>query len=468
MQKYKTDIIIVGAGLTGLTLGYYLKKAGINFLIIEKSNRAGGVINSLTENGFTYETGPSTGVIGSLEIAELFEELEGKCELEIADKSAQKRYILKNGKWTDLPSGLISGISTPLFTVCDKFRILGEPFRKAGTNPNESIAGLVRRRLGKSYLNYAVDPFISGVYAGDPEKLITRFALPKLYNLEQKYGSFIRGTIQKSKEPKIPKSEKITRKVFSVKGGLVNLTHALAKEVGNESILTNCNDVKIAIQDKEYKVLFTNIDDEKVEILSSKVVLTIGGYALPALLPFIPYDRIEPIKNTTYSDVVQVAVGFNSWNAKPLDGFGGLVPGIEKRDILGILYPSAIFENRSPTGGALLSIFMGGIKKPEILTKTDKEIKEIVMKEIHSTLGEQSQPDFIKIFRHKNAIAQYDISTEQRLKAIEEIEKSYPNLYLAGSIKDGIGMADRVKQAKLISEIIIKAEKSTSLANAEI
>lgn len=450
------DIVIVGAGLTGLTLAYYLKQAGKNIQLLEKQDRTGGVIHSITENGFTYETGPSTGVVSSLEIAELFEDLANKCEPEIAEKSAEIRYILRNGKWTALPSGLFSAIGTPLFSLYDKFRILGEPFRKPGTNPDESIAELVKHRLGQTYLDYAVDPFISGVYAGDPNKLITRYALPKLYNLEQNYGSFIKGSIKKAKEPKPQGSEKITKKVFSLKGGLSALTDAMTEKIGNEFISTSCENIKIAPAKTGFQISYTNSENKNIEIQAKQVITTIGGYALPEVLPFIPNEIIKPIKNTNYAKVVQAAVGFNNWNGKPLVGFGGLVPGKEKRNMLGILYPSAIFKNRAPENGALLSVFMGGSRHPEMLDKSDEELKTIIIQEIESTLGKQNKPDLVRIFRHEHAIAQYDITTGKRLEAIQQIENQYKGLILAGSIRDGIGMSDRVKQAKQLADLLIK------------
>jgi oxygen-dependent protoporphyrinogen oxidase len=189
------DIVIIGAGLTGLTLAYYLKKQGKDVLIIEKSDKAGGVINTENENGFVFETGPNTGVVGNPEVAELFEELEGLCEFEAADPSAKRRLIWKKGKWNALPSGFISAATTPLFTIKDKFKVLGEPFRKKGTNPEENLADMVKRRLGDSFLNYAIDPFISGIYAGNPSYLIPKYALPKLFSLEKYYVSFIKGAM---------------------------------------------------------------------------------------------------------------------------------------------------------------------------------------------------------------------------------------------------------------------------------
>ncbi|MGM0464617.1 MAG: protoporphyrinogen oxidase, partial [Bacteroidota bacterium] len=178
-MKQNKDVVIIGAGLTGLALGVKLKHRGIDFVIIEKDSEAGGVIRTGEEEGFVYEKGPNTGVYSTAELVELFDLLGNLCELEKADKSAAKRYIWKKGKWRAIPSGLLSAVGTPLFSLRDKFRILGEPFRKPGNDPYESVADLVRRRMGKSFLDYAVNPFISGVYAGDPEKLITKFALPK-------------------------------------------------------------------------------------------------------------------------------------------------------------------------------------------------------------------------------------------------------------------------------------------------
>ena len=454
MEIKTKDVVIIGAGLTGLTLAYYLKKSGKDVLLIEEQDRTGGVINSVSEQGFTYETGPSTGVIGTLEIAELFEDLSNKCSLEIADKSAKKRYILKNGKWHALPSGLISAIKTPLFSWYDKFRILGEPFRKKGTNPDESVADLVVRRLGKSYLDYAVDPFVSGVYAGDPTKLITRFALPKLYLLEQNYGSFVGGSIKKQREPKSPFAYKITHDVFSVKTGLNGLMIALTEEIGSANIVTSAKETKITPLKEGYELNFKKAQDETVVLQTTKVVTTVGGYALPNLLPFIAKEEIKALKNMTYAPVIQAAVGYNKWNAKPLDAFGALVPAKEKRNVLGILYPSAIFENRAPKGGALLSVFLGGIKKSELLHKSDEELKALIMEEVRSTLAVNDNPDLVRIFRYQHAIAQYDISSGERLASIARIEKAWPGLILAGNIRDGIGMGDRVKQAKHLASIL--------------
>lgn len=452
METVKTDITVIGGGITGLTLAYYLKRAGKKVIVLEKANHSGGVIGTITRNGFTFESGPNTGVIGSVELVELFHHLKGKVEMDTANPEAKYRWIFKNGKWESLPTGLFSAVKTPLFTMGDKIRILGEPFRKPGSNPDESVAGMVVRRLGKSFLDYAVNPFISGVYGGDPDTLITRYALPKLYNLEQKYGSFIKGTIKKHKDPKTELEKQVTREVFSAKGGLKNLTDALASEIGEEKIIKNCLNVQVFPVDNGFLCKGTLPSGDGFGITSGRVVTTVNGIDLAGLLPFISDNRIRSISNTRYAKIVQASVCYSKWEGKQLKAFGGLVPAKEKREILGILFPSSVFSGRAPEGGAILSVFMGGINNPSIFERDDKYIESMVLAEISSTLHCSRKPDMFNIFRYRHAIPQYEISTGERLRAIAGIQEEYPGLFLAGNIRDGIGMSDRVKQARQLAD----------------
>ncbi len=453
MNMEKCDTVIAGAGLTGLTLAYHLKRQGRSPLVLEKADRPGGVIQTYSENGFTYESGPNTGVLGNKEIALLFEELNGHCTLETGNSGAAKRYVMKNGRWQALPSGPVSAVSTPLFTMKDKFRILGEPFRKPGSNPDESVAEMVKRRLGKSFLDYAVDPFISGIYAGDPSRLVTRYALPKLYALEHNYGSFIMGTVKKGKEKKSEDDKKATREVFSVRGGLGNLIGALVNEIGHERIICGVRDLKVLRTGNSFSVTYAG---EPHPVVCSTFITTAGGFALPEILTFIPPTEVAPVTALQYARVAQVAVGYKEWKGVPLDAFGGLVPSLEKRQILGILFPSAIFAGRAPEGGALLSVFLGGTRNRELIWKTDEEIADIALDEIRKTLNENGQPDLLKVFRYEKAIPQYEVTTGERLECISRLEKKYPGLILAGNIRDGIGMADRVKQARSIADMLTR------------
>lgn len=474
-EKREVDIIIVGAGLTGLTTAFYLAKAGKKVMVLEKADRIGGVIRTIHKDGFTFETGPNTGVYSSPELVRLFDDLAGEAVPEFANAKGNQRWIWKNGRWHALPSGLFSAVGTPLFTFSDKLRILGEPFRAKGTDPYESVAQLVRRRMGNSFLAYAVDPFISGIYAGDPEKLVTQFALPKLYRLEQDHGSFIRGSVKKRKEPKDALTQRATREVFSVKGGLQQLTDALGRKIGNDKIITGAEDLKIIRNRQQYVATFT-AGGTSHQVASGQVVTTVPGKALENMFGFVRREELLPILELRYAKVVQVIAAYRKWNGIPLNAFGGLIPSREKRGALGILFTSSIFKDRTPRGGAILSVFMGGDRRPDVIGKSDEEIRNMALHEITETLGQQDlsgnrqqklsgnrekdlppfpKPDHLEIFRYPHAIPQYEASTEQRLEAIESIESAYPGIHLAGNIRDGIGMSDRVKQGYQVAQKII-------------
>jgi protoporphyrinogen/coproporphyrinogen III oxidase len=445
-------IAIIGAGLTGLTTAWYLKKYGLNATIFEKSDRPGGVIRTLHENGFIYEAGPNTGVLGNPEALELLEDLNPECAVEVADQAAKARWIWKGKQWEPLPSGLISAIRTPLFSFGDKLRILGEPFRGKGKNPDETLAQLVQRRLGKSFLSYAVDPFILGIYAGDPNFLVTKYALPKLYNLEQNYGSFIRGTLKKAKEPKTERDKKATREIFSVKGGLQNLVDALVQKTGITNFRLDCREITISpAADGKFTIETASGFSGEFDY----VVSTVGAHALKDLIPFAYNENLSNICCLKYAKVAQVSIGFKQWDGVPLRAFGGLVPFEEHRDILGALFISSFLKNRAPEGGALLSVFLGGLRRPEIALLPDKDILSIVERELKEMMNLKTfTPDLIKIHHYDHAIPQYGPESASKIKTIEELQDHYPGLILAGNIRDGIGMADRIKQGRTIAEQI--------------
>ncbi len=319
MEK-SVDIAVIGAGLTGLTTSYYLKKNSKDFIVLEEKEKPGGVIQTRHENGFVYEEGPNTGVLGNPDVAELFEDLDGSCKCEIAGENVKKRYILKNGVWEAMPMGPWQAVTTPLFTLKDKLHLLGEPFRGSGKDPDEPLSKMVIRRMGQSFLDYAIDPFILGVYAGDPALLLTKYAFPKLYNLEQNYGSFIGGSIKKSFEKKDAREKKATRKVFSVYGGLSQLINALWKSAGEEKFIFDTKNIEIMPEGDHFIITATR-NNEIINIRAGKVITTTGSYTLRQMLPFAEKELLLDIEKLRYARVMQVVVGFNKWNGFPARWF---------------------------------------------------------------------------------------------------------------------------------------------------
>lgn len=456
----QATVTVVGAGLTGLTTAYWLSRKGISVRVVETKDRIGGQIRTCHQGSYIYETGPTTGSVSTPEVAELMADLAvtsgGSCLLETAPDAAKRRLIWKGDRFHELPSGLVSAITTPLFRFSDKLRILGEPWRKRGDNPDESIASLAARRLGRSFVDYAVDPFISGVYAGNPDQLVTRYALPKLYALERDYGSFVRGAFAKMRQPKSDRDRLATKKVFSAKQGLSNIPEAEARLIGMDHIRLGVSQVTVNPCGDRWQTTYTDADGNACVVESQWVVTTCGAYNLPDLLPFVSDERMDAISRLVYAPVMEVNVGMPDTYGGDYQAFGGLVPTVERQQILGILFPSACFTQRAPEGGALFSFFLGGIKHPELLDKDDDEIRSLVMHCLHKMLKfpAEAKPDFIHISRHHRAIPQYGADSGRRFEAVASLEHQFPGLVIAGNLRDGIGMGHRITQGAKIANAI--------------
>lgn len=454
-------VVIVGGGITGLSLAAKLDQKGVPFALLEKKDRLGGQIRTLEQNGFTFETGPNTGSVSWPEVVELYEYLDGDARLEVADEASKDRWIWKGNSFHSLPSGPLSGLFTPLFTFKDKFRILLEPFRKPQPRKDETVGELASRRLGKSFVDYAVAPFVGGVYAGDPYKLITSIAFPKLYALENEHGSFIKGSIHKMKQPKSERDKKATKDVFSTYGGFGKLVDALSERVTKAGMVECSADIKQIFRDEKlsplWRVEYTDSTGEEQVIYAENIVTTTGAYAVPKFMPWLSEEVKQGMIDLNYAPMIEVSVGFDHLpsNIKH-KAFGGLIPPKEHRKILGILFPSATFTDRVPyPDSALFTIFMGGMKHGQrLLAMTDKEIIEEGLGELYAMLKipEELKPSLIYVSRHSKAIPQYTSHMISFLPMIEEVQEENPGLYLAGGLRDGIGLANRIKQGTTLGE----------------
>lgn len=453
--SHEVDVLVLGAGLTGLTIAYYLIRAGKRVHLIDTASEIGGAMKTHYIEDFVLESGPNTGILSSVELVELIKDLNLEDSLQIANPSAKRRLILKQGRLHALPSGLGSAVCTPLFTFVDKLRILGEPWRSKGTDPNESIASMVRRRLGDSFYDYAVNPFIGGIYAGNPETLVTRYALPKLYALEQGYGSFVRGALALSRTPKTERERQATKEIFSFRGGFSTLIKSLQEHIGPEHIALGVSNTVLMPTTDAWRCSYAQSESKWTELSATRVVSALPAHALRNVLPFVPHDLLARLTNIHYSAVVQVVLAYRDSSGLDFDAFGALMPSIEDQELLGVLNLSACFSGRAPRNGAVLSCFLGGIRSPHLIDTTDEELLSLCLDRMNKYFDFPQAPDIVRIFRHRRAIPQYEASSETRVQAVQELQELYPTLVMAGNGWDGIGIADRVKQAaKIVGKIV--------------
>ncbi|MGH7454281.1 MAG: protoporphyrinogen oxidase, partial [bacterium] len=459
-------VVIIGAGISGLATAAWLDAAGVKVLVLESAPYVGGVMHTERLDDFLIETGPNSLLETTPHIGELIALAGVQDQVVYPDGAGSKRYILRHGKFFPLPTNPSAFLRTPLFSLRAKLRLLREPFIKpAPPETEESIAEFVRRRIGSEFLDYAINPFVAGVYAGDPARLSVRAAFPKLYGLEQNYGSLIRGAIRGRKE-RAARAEKAKdrARMLSFREGMGALPAALHRRLG-EKVQLGVSNVQISTAadqalpfslekeepDKMWRIAFKTTSNEKIwnEIYARHVVITAPAYHVPTLFSEGPARRLAALRDVVYAPVAVIATGFRRKHVRhPLDGFGFLVPEKEQRNILGTLFNSTLFPNRAPEGRVLMTTFAGGMRQPTLVSREDRDLRQLVLEDLRDLLGISAAPDFIHIRRYQQAIPQYMIGHQRFLDLMDEIEREFPGLHFATNYRGGISVADCIKQAR--------------------
>jgi len=448
-------LVVVGGGISGLSLAYFLlrQKTSLEIVILESEKRAGGKIWTDKVNGFLCES----GVNGFLDNRPKTLELAAKLAispLKSSDK-ARKRYIFSGGKLHLLPESPISFFSSNLLSIYGRLRILYEILVPKGTKDDETLADFARRRLGKEAYEKLIDPMASGIYAGDPEKMSLKSCFPKIFELEKRYGSLIKAMIKLQKETK-----RSGKKVGPGPGGVLTsfddgmemIINAL-KGYLRERLKTDSRVVSIDKRGDNYIIYLSN--GSNVE--SDAVIIATPAYAASEIVRELDRNLSLTLNEIFYPSLSVVCLGYKRDKIKhPLDGFGFLIPYREDRKILGTLWDSSIFPNRAPEGYVLLRSMIGGARRSELAMQDEKRLTDMVLDELRGILTIKAQPDFVKVYKHKNGIPQYSIGHERRLEIISKIVSRFRGLYITGNAYKGIGVNDCIENSYKLAERIVK------------
>jgi oxygen-dependent protoporphyrinogen oxidase len=449
-------IVTLGAGISGLATSYLLSKNGFDVTILEKKKEAGGSMESVYESSFLFDRGPNSGLETTPLIGQIVDEIGLRDQMVYANKKGNKRYILRNNQLYPLPMSPPAFLKTKLFSGPAKLRLMAEPFiGRSKDGYYQSIAEFVKRRLGKEFLDYAINPFVAGVYAGNPEDLSVKSAFPKLYELEEKYGGLIIGTIKSMKERKQrAEKSKQSAKMFSFRDGMQTFPSALAKNLDSK-VITSAEVNSIEKTGNGFKVNYKsgNISES---IDCDAVLSTIPSYSASEI--FKPFDEklSEHLNNIYYPPVLVLYLGYKESDIKqPLDGFGFLIPAKEKKSFLGAIWSSVLFPNRAPEGQASFTLFIGGSRNPEI-GNIDKEILfKKARTEFESIMKINGNPTFISYRYWNKAIPQYNVGYIEHEKYFAEFEKNNPGIFLSGNYRGGISVGDCIKNAEVTARKII-------------
>jgi oxygen-dependent protoporphyrinogen oxidase len=455
-KEARPDVVVVGAGVSGLAVAHFLKREGVEVAIVDKAERAGGVIRSERRDGFLFEHGPNSLLKLTPLLDDVVRDVGISGELEFADDSAKNRYIVRNGRLMPLPLGPISAIRTPLFPMRAKLRVLREPFiPPARGDTEESLADFVRRRLGQDMLDYAINPFVAGVYAGTPEELSVRAGFPKLYELEQRYGSLIKGAIRGRKERQEQSPASLRPGMFSFKSGMQTLVDAMASSLSDSLHLAT---TLHAIRQRQgaFEVDLRSKDHDWLASCRA-VVLALPAYTYTSL----PFEFDVPIRQVlekiAYPPVSVVFLGFKTTPTQmPLNGFGFLVPAKEQRRILGTIWNSSIFSGRAPDGGVALTTFVGGSRWPASAEVADDRLLEIITSDHRELMGVAAKPDVVIMKRWQRAIPQYNLGHLDILWSIESLEDEIAGLFIGGNFRGGISVTDCIEHGQAMSRRVVE------------
>ncbi len=451
------DVLVIGGGISGLATAFGLKTRGASVEVFEVASRAGGVIGSRHRDGVLYERGPNSTLDTTPLINALLDELGIRGERRDAAAAAKTRFIVRGGALVALPTNAATLLTTSAFSLPAKLRLLREPLvARAPAGAEESIAAFVRRRLGTEFLDYAIDPFVSGVYAGDPEQISVPAAFPRLAALEQRYGGLLKGQILGARERrKSGEPAKNAAPSFSFRAGMQTLTDALARAVAR--VETGVQGRRIERNaDGTWAVVGARAGEPILRRVKA-VVLATPAYEAAKLARELAPAAAKGLAGIEYAAIAGAASAYRREDVThSLAGFGFLVPKKEQRAILGTLFSSSMFEDRAPEGVVLLTSFLGGRRNPELLAKPDAKLGQIVHGELAALVGARAQPLWTEITRWQRAIPQYTLGHLERLRPLEEAERALPGLFYCASYRGGVSVGDCVKSAHATAETVAR------------
>jgi oxygen-dependent protoporphyrinogen oxidase len=480
-------VAIIGAGITGLTAAFYLKRKGILVTVYEASGRVGGVIQSLRQDGYLAEFGPNTLLETTPKIGQLVRDAGLQSRRLDPSPKAEARFVVRYQRPIAMPGSPLGFFTTDLFSIKAKLAVLRElfiPRRRDGVE--ESIAQFVVRRFNQEFLDHAIDALVAGIYAGDPYKLSVTHAFPRLKALEDNYGSMIKGQIFGARErKKRGEVAKDRAPKFSFDEGLQVLPDTLREQLG-DAVKFNTSVTKLAQSDDGWMLTLRENGHEsqaehgaviycgtafKLAELQVELSSTEGraGSPLPAARPptndgahgvtrptgALDFSRFSEIR---HPPVASVVLGFRREDvAHSCEGFGMLIPKVEGFKILGTIFSSSLFPNRAPAGHLTLTSYVGGERYPELASLSANRLYGIVCEDLRVLLGVRGKPTFQHCVFYPRAIPQYNVGYGRFKDLMAEVEAKAPGLFLAGHYRDGVSLSDSIISGCNVAERVAES-----------
>ncbi|MDQ0254233.1 oxygen-dependent protoporphyrinogen oxidase [Evansella vedderi] len=476
----KKRIAIVGGGITGLSAAFYLqkevkeKKLKAEIMLYESSSRLGGNIQTDYSNGFVSELGPDSYLARKNSMTQLIKDV-GLGE-DLVYNSSGKSYILHEGSLYPMPGGAIMGIptqwgpflGTKLFSLSGKARAAGDLFlpRAIKNGKDISLGHFFRKRLGNEVVDRLIDPLLSGIYAGDLDRISLRATFPHFEQMEKKYRSMIVGmkssiAKQQSVAPsRGPGKGKPKGMFLSLKRGLQSLVDAVENSLGESIVKKNARLLKIQKHDKQYMLRF---EDGRTDIVDYLILTTPHKISYDLLRD---YSAVQYLKEIPATSVATIVLAFpKSAVKKDIDGTGFVVSKkTSDYSITACTWTHKKWMHSTPEGYVSLRGYVGRFGEDDIVHKSDEEILSLVMKDLNQIMEIEGEPEHFRITRWKETMPQYEVGHVERIKELNEgLHRELPGLFITGASFEGIGLPDCIDQGKKTAFNIVDQLTSYSM-----
>jgi len=448
----KRDVLIIGGGISGLATAWWLARSGMSIEVWEANSRPGGKILSTRQEGYLTERAASMLLNFRPEITELVSEsglaYVKRSRLPAAEAS---RYLLDQGRLHALPMKLGAMFASPLWSVRGKLRMLAEPFIFSDGHADESVSEFITRRLGQEMLEKAMEPFIAGTLAADAYQTCAAAALPRLKALEQRYGSIFAGVLVNRL---MRRRTACSPDAFSFLGGMGTMVETLAKTPGiNLRIGHTAADL---VRDDEVWLATAATPDGQRTVSSPHVIVATPAPVAASLLSTLDDELAELLRGICYASVTVLHAGLERDSVgHPLNGAGFLAPRGESAFLTGNLWMSTLFSDRTPPGKVLLTSYLGGARAPQVADWDDERVLDEALGKLRSLLDFKSDPEMVRIDRHREALPLYHGTYQARMKAIANRLQSVPGLHLEANYRGGVSVRDRIARGHALANQIL-------------
>lgn len=446
-------VLIIGGGITGLAAAYRLEQTpGVQVTLVEKETRLGGKLFTEQVDGFVVEAGADSFLSRKPRGVGLCEELGAAERLCGRDPRHNRTFIRRHGQLHPIPEGL-SGLvptnlealnSTPLLSPEGKARVAQEPHLPPAVDPgDESIAAFMSRRMGREVYEELVEPLMSGIYAGDGAQLSLAATFPQLRQIEQKYGSLLKGLTGSNGQPgRYPPFVSFSEGV----GALVGI---LLSRLKRTTILSGLGVIGLERSAERYIAHLENGQSWSADA----VIVATPAYVTARLVEPLDQTLAETHAAIPYASSVTVTLGYAAADLpQPLDGYGYVIPRVEGTEVLACTWSSSKWAGRAPDGFVQIRLYLGRYGGRNVLALSDEELVNMAQGEVAETMGITARPQLQCLYRWPNGMPQYTIGHLGRLDTIARRLVNQPGLFLAGAAYRGVGIPDCIASGETAAD----------------